>query len=89
MAEYIDREALLKELYPYDVVDKKTYAINAEAIYREIKKAPAADVVEVVRCKDCVNFKRYKHKPELGECDLLEADLTDDFFCSHGERKEK
>jgi hypothetical protein len=42
---YIDREALIKKIFPYDVVDKKCYTINAKAIYEEIKNAPTCDVV--------------------------------------------
>jgi hypothetical protein len=98
MAEYIDREALLKKLYPYDVVDKKTYAINAEAIYREIKKAPATDVVEVVRCKDCAHWsgedmKDYLLGERWGECHRPFGSYgcensTENDFCSYGERRE-
>lgn len=61
---------------------------------------PTADVVEVVKCKDC------KHRGDFGcpmyreediewdddgytECDIIIHDLTkDDYFCSYGERKE-
>lgn len=42
---YIDKEALIKKIFPCDVVDKKCYTINAKAIYEEIKNAPTADVV--------------------------------------------
>ena len=43
--EYIERGALIEKMFPYDVIDKSKYAINAKAIYEEIRKAPAADVV--------------------------------------------
>ena len=53
--------------------------------------APAADVVEVVRCKDC---KYYKHFKGLGNwchrrirSDIEYHTKTTD-FCSFGERKE-
>lgn len=47
---------------------------------------PAADVVEVVRCKDCM----YCQKDELGRWCFndYENELRDDDFCSHGKRKE-
>ena len=45
MARYIDADALIKKIFPYDVVDKKCYTINAKMIYEEIQKAPTADVV--------------------------------------------
>lgn len=45
MARYIDADALIKYIFPYDVVDQKCYSINAKAVYEAIKKAPTADVV--------------------------------------------
>ena len=47
-------------------------------ILKGLTEAPAADVVEVVRCKDC--RKRYK------EC--FDKITEDDGFCSDGEREE-
>ena len=44
MARYIDADELIKKIFPYDVVDKKTYSINAYAVYDAIKKAPTSDV---------------------------------------------
>ncbi|MBE6618405.1 MAG: DUF551 domain-containing protein [Ruminococcaceae bacterium] len=52
MARYIDADALIKKIFPFDNVDKKSYSINAKAVYEEIKKAPTVDVppkVEVER----------------------------------------
>ena len=42
------------------------------------------DVVEVVRCKDC------KHCTEIGlpRCRITGRNMTDDDFCSRGERRE-
>ena len=42
---YIDADALIKTMFPYDVVDKKCYTINAKAVYDRINNTPAADVV--------------------------------------------
>lgn len=49
MAEYIDREALIAE---YDRVHKGP----AGGARKLMVDAPAADVVEVVRCKECKHF---------------------------------
>lgn len=47
---------------------------------------PAADVVEVVRCKDC----KWWHKGGCAFRKDCTADLPSaDDFCSHGERKEQ
>ena len=44
---------------------------------------PAADVVEVVRCKDC------KHYGTSGcAMDTYAFDVVEECFCSYGERKE-
>lgn len=82
MAEYIEREAAIRKIngeFP-DAHYPSWYAALIEEI-------PAADVVEVVRCKDCKWFGRDlgygKHdckKYEMPFC--LETD-----FCSYGERR--
>lgn len=48
-AEYVEAvaDALIKKVFPYDVVDPKCYSINAKAVYEEIRRSPTADVVEV------------------------------------------
>lgn len=46
--EQIDRQALLRKLFPYEVVDKKNYAINAYAVEKMILDMPnEADGKEV------------------------------------------
>lgn len=66
-----------------------------------IDKEPAADVVEVVRCKDCKHyypaetaFKGGKVPPNYGKCGFpwtkLNGDLVNGaFYCGYGERKEE
>lgn len=92
MPRYIDADALIKKIFPYDGVDRDRYVINAKAVYEAIQKVPTADVVEAVRCKDC----EY--------CEVLEMDYGGkqywckfwsmpkreyaDAYCCHGERKE-
>ena len=74
MADYIRREDALKALY-------NDYAYAAMDV---IKRLPAADVAEVVRCKDC------KHRTEAGNCGhprhhgILPSAYPYD-FCSCGE----
>ena len=45
-----------------------------------------ADLVEVVRCKDCVH-----HKPFMGAymCDVFDWINTEDDYCSFAEREKK
>lgn len=55
----------------------------------EVGKTPAADVVEVVRCKDCKDFALHGNG-KAGTCRNQKCKgiryATD--FCSYGERKE-
>ena len=61
----------------------------------EVKKAiaqtPTEDVIEVVRCKDCVHLWG-QMKNNAHYCHLkngLNGLVTEEDFCSHGERKDK
>lgn len=53
-----------------------------------IWKAPAADVVPVVRCRDC----KYSYEDISGRCcshgPCKDWVVLDDFFCSLGERRD-
>jgi hypothetical protein len=69
MAEYIDREALLAA---YDA----THNGAAGGARKLMVDALAADVVEVVRCKECALQSGCKVGQYLGN----------DGFCSYGER---
>ena len=75
MAEYIDRENYCENLCHShnEHCDKESCPIWA---------APAADVVEVTRCKDC------KHYIGLAECEFVgHFSGGTDYFCADGERK--
>lgn len=97
MAEYIEREAAIDAIMKVYV---RTAGYKARERVFEAEEAvhrlPVADVVPVVRCKDCKHFN-FEHM----ECEN-EAVSTDheggasyslnfylDDFCSYGERKEK
>ena len=47
-----------------------------------IKDAPTVDAVEVVRCEDCKYFGT-----DACAFDTYAFDVTEDSFCSYGERK--
>lgn len=95
MAEYIAREVLLAQLramesYNVSPMYRRGYDDCVEAIL----KAPAADVVPVVRCKDCKWFVDNNGGEWYG-CKMFQvvritpedAPKPDD-FCSYGERKD-
>lgn len=55
----------------------------------EIERLKAADVVEVVRCKDC-KYRKTEDCAMFYECNCGEQHTweNDNDFCSYGERKE-
>lgn len=60
MPEYIEREALITRLQKVRVIDNHFgmgIKLGTENAINCIKKAPTADVVKVVRCKDCEYLK--------------------------------
>lgn len=84
MDEYIKREAVIEAImseppdahYPQWYVDK-------------IKSIPAADVVEVVRCENCIRRGTEDCAMYYGcECGEQHAWETDNDFCSWGERRD-
>lgn len=81
MTDYISREAALAifgDVHPLDY--------NAQAYKYSIEKLPAADVVEVVRCKDCI----HSYEDLCGRvCSYgvsVDCVVPDDFFCADGSR---
>lgn len=84
--EYISRDFAL------DVV-KRTSGDYAAA-FAEIAHAPAADVVPVVRCRECKHYKEFRTRKNkqimrlcyrMGKHDM-EYPVRPDDFCSYGER---
>lgn len=55
---------------------------------------PAADAVEVVRCKECIYRYQYHDENGLYHCGGIDTTkdhalpvVAPDFFCAHGERR--
>ena len=87
MAEYIEREALLLRI---DLRGTNKFGMLDEDIRQFIREQPAAEVVEVVRCKDCIS-RGTESCAMYYECDCCEQQHTwetDNDFCSYGERKQ-
>lgn len=91
MPEYIEREKvhrLVRSLnrYAWSNPDRSEYrpTVDIDEVQFGIDKIPAADVVEVVRCKDCaIPHNRFTGCPKLNG--LIPPE---NHFCSFGERKE-
>lgn len=94
--DYISRDMTIKMLFDgFDYVDNESFGY----LLAKLKTLPAADVVEVVRCKDC----KYRNEAECPmyheediewdddgyiERDTIYHDWTeDDGFCERGERR--
>lgn len=90
--EYIEREALIKAIASRKMVSvvpncyepkiKKAVCSLGQEVKAIIKNHQAADVVEVVRCKDCVFYVS-----EVCRHDLALNLCRGDDFCSYGERR--
>ena len=82
---YIDADAL-KLLFPDNGEGSWTYNVTAKAY---IDSIPTADVVEVVRCKDCKNWEVEEDNGFYcyETCVLSGFNTTCDDYCSYGERR--
>lgn len=86
MTEYIERERLLRRFNIDDMMNVNGTLISLRDAREKISNFPAADVVAVVRCKDCIH-----RDPEDKRCDCgcwhVPFTVDDDDFCSCGERR--
>ena len=90
--EYIRREDMLNAVEKLDIipsVDGMGIPTCAEDFRVQflgtVLKVEPADVVPVVRCRDCKHWKSY-----YGRCYKHdEYGMASDDFCSYGERKEE
>lgn len=81
--DYISRDYAVENMenFPWDTEHDKNAAIH---LVREL--VPAADVVEVVRCKDC----RYFHNGYDEKCCINHKGVVvtdENGFCHHAERR--
>lgn len=94
MAEYIEREAVVKIAAKYGHVNGSALGKNsgiADCIATEISVFPAADVVPVVRCQECkhawIHPCGYVYCHRDGR-NAYEMTFNLDSFCSYGERND-
>ena len=84
MAEFIDREKINEIAFTDAVLVKGEVKTERIAMLREIDEIPAADVREVVLCKDC------KFNGGAKKClnpNSFIAVPADDDYCSYGEKR--
>ena len=97
---YIDKELLLKDIYKNVRFSVKSGVVSPELrgarkVIERIENAPAADVEEVVRCKDCKCCEQCYPAKAIGEeaivgwyCNLNSKYVLPTHFCGYGERRD-
>lgn len=94
MARYIDADALIEQMEAdAEHIDDYIVKMSLYSTINDVKNAPAADVVEVVRCKDCVEWQS-DWIPSCGSkgshyCVIMDTTMKPNDYCSYGERSEE
>ena len=90
--EYIEREAIIKHLdnlYDHMNALGASFYQGFQVARHNVNDFPAADVVEVVRCEDCLySTERYGHIECIHGVSCRNTWNKPDFFCPYGDRKE-
>lgn len=94
MSEYINKEKILKFPIRIHHCDREHgsehFVYGIECVMEYIENIPPADVVEVVRCKDC----KYRFSPNNNDahyCNYkygLQGLVAEEDYCSYGERRD-
>ena len=84
----IDADALSKKLCETTIFIK-----GGEAFQRMINNATTIDAEPIVRCKECMYFKKWiidftGDTIELNSCSYNNHGMNEDGYCSRGKRKE-
>lgn len=101
MADYIRREDLMAARERAIRVYENANIFNAAAIREDLKPlldavvdVPAANVTEIIHCKDCAYFHPYPFETSYGSCkyhlgpDLQWEEKKETDYCSDAERLE-
>ena len=93
MTDYIKRTDAVKIAEKYGLANGSVLGRHtglADCIARDISELPAADVAEVVRCKDCKNLVNTTINANCFLiCDISDMEIAPEDFCSYGERMEE
>ena len=85
MARYIDADKIhqfVEDNFKGDVPYEWAWTLTA------IDKEPTADVVSVVRCKDCKFYKKINYDDIIpNTCDITTRRQQPYDYCSYGERR--
>lgn len=83
--EYISREAAVKAANEWVSEACMAPVMRVSRLFDKLAKVPAADVAEVVRCRDC----KYLVNATINAngflvCDISDMEIAPDDFCSRG-----
>ena len=88
--DYIKRADAIELIARHDDTDGTIKVFSGRFVNGLISAVPPADVVEVVRCKDCKhNYRRttWNHGArDNPSCKYTDYVRDNDFYCSYGER---
>lgn len=90
MSKYIDADRIdWRVIIPTNpITEEENMIYHARKL---IELQPTADVVEVVRCKDCENWDTHwtssTFRPNAHYCCVLDNAFDGEFFCACGERR--
>ena len=89
MSEYIERKAVINKVNEIPAhFDNGDIRYGIELAIQTIKDTPTADVVEIVRCKDCRHYVAEYCTRDIKSRTNMFYMRADD-FCSYGERKDE
>lgn len=84
MSDYISRQAAIDIV----VYECGKWTGLAKEISKQLKQLPSADLVPVVRCRDCKHLGTFRGKLYCRHnCGVVEP--KEDDFCSYGERRKE
>ena len=89
MSRYIDAERIdWRLIIPTNVTIAEENMIHLAK--KLVERQPTADVVDVVRCGDCVNWQKDWSVDLYGShyCPHMDTRTMEDDYCSYGERRE-
>lgn len=94
MSRYIDADKLIFSRVRIIHPDGTAGGWNAVVMSSVINNAPTADVVEVVRCKDCKYYDDgecgyHSESKEMRTYERWTVDVNEDDYCSYGKRRRK
>ncbi len=95
---YVEKEKVLEIAKDEYYSDFHRSMADLTSLRELLEDTPAADVVEVVRCKDCVHCcisTDSKTNISIQKCGYVgfnpvqSSQVSDDFYCGYGELKER